>query len=128
VLELEVRRGWELLLTRAVVGRLRQFLEDPRHRRLRVEDADNAVVVAVFRDAEELLEEAGAKLHAAFNLMLDAAEQLPTPMSEIDLDRPRQFAVAAGVMFAGTRFLEVDVARAEALHTRWQAGRRLRLG
>jgi len=105
--------------------RLRQYLEDPRHRRLRIEHADNAVVAAVFGDAEELLEEAGAKLHAAFNLMLDSAEQLPTPMSEVDLDRPRQLAVAAGVMFAGTRFLEVNIARAEALRARWRAERRL---
>ncbi|GAA3456241.1 hypothetical protein [Dactylosporangium matsuzakiense] len=100
--------------TREAVQRLRHFAgTDPGE--------DSAAAWAVQRAAEEMFERAGAKLDAAFNAMLDAADARPVPLDQPDLDRPRHLAAAARYTFEGTRFLEANVARCEALHARWQA-------
>jgi hypothetical protein len=100
--------------TREAVQRMRHFVHaDP---------GDSAPAVrAVYREAAETLERAGAKLDAAFNAMLDDAERRPVPLRGPELDRPLHLATAARYTFEGTRFLAANVARAEALHERWQA-------
>ncbi|MER7273087.1 hypothetical protein ABT369_01385 [Dactylosporangium sp. NPDC000244] len=100
--------------TREAVQRLRHFVRD--------DDGDEAPAIrAVYRAAAETFERAGVRLDAAFGAMLDDAERRPVPLRGPELDRPLHLATAARYTFEGTRFLEANVARAEALHERWQA-------
>ncbi len=107
--------------TRLAIARVRFFLADPETRRIRDENQDDPTLAATYREAEQVFEAAGAKLNAAYQLVLDAADTLEAPMSRSDLDGPTMFASAAGTSFGGTRYAEPLVTRAMALDARWRA-------
>ena len=104
--------------TRAAIQRIRYLLEHPETRQRR---ASEPALEARYREAEAILASAADKLAAAYGRVLDAAEQRPTPMRRLELDRPLLIAVAAETALAGTRHVEPVVARAQALDTRWKA-------
>jgi len=107
--------------TRLAVHRVRYLLTDAETIRIRAENPDDAELMATYREAEQVFEAAGAKLHWAYTRVLDAAEQVETPMNRFDLDRASMLAHAAEQAFEGTRYLDTNVGRARDLDERWQA-------
>lgn len=98
----------DLPKTRAAVQRLRHLL-------------DNRSEHPSFREAEATFLAAAEKLSTAYHQVLDAAEQMPTPLRRLELDRPLLLAVAAETSLAGTRYRDSVVGRARTLDTRWKA-------
>ncbi len=107
--------------TRLAVQRIRHLLTDPETVAARVQHADDEELQATYRTAEGVFEAASAKLHWAYNQVLDAAEQMETPMRPYELGRPSMLAGAAEAALAGTRYQETVVDRARALDERWKA-------
>ncbi len=71
--------------------------------------------------AQRVLADASAKLAAAYARVLDAAERVDTPTSQLVIVRPAQLAVAATAAFAGTPHAASIVGRAHKLDERWKA-------
>jgi hypothetical protein len=111
----------DLPRTRAAIQRLRYLLADPRTRRIRDEAGGAPAIEAAYREAEDMLDAAARKLHAAFNDVLDRAELVPPPTGRFELDRLRRLATVAEQAFAGTGYQARNVARALGLDRRWQA-------
>src|SRR5262249_7382520 len=103
--------GPELPLTRPAIMRTRDLPRDGATSKLRAENADNEAVQAVYRSAEQTLEDAGAKLHAAYTAVIDAADQLPPPEVENDLGRLLNLADAARTSFEGTPYQQAVLDR-----------------
>jgi hypothetical protein len=112
----------ELPRTRLAILRTRSLLELPETARIRTEHPDNPVVREVYGAAQGLFDAAGAKLYAAYNQVLDHAEDLPAPAVEADVSRLSQLETAIRGSFAGTVYREPLLARIAQLEARWQAG------
>jgi len=111
----------QLPKTTLAITRISYLLGGDDTRQLREEHADNEVVVATYRAAEEAFEAAAEKLNAAYIQVLDVAEQQPTPMSEIDRTKPLHLESAARTQLEDTRFQEPVIARIQKLDERWKA-------
>jgi hypothetical protein len=82
---------------------------------------DNATVQATVRAAHKTLDEASAKLNEGFNLVVAEAEGQPMPARESDRSEMKYLAHDAATWFAGTKYKDANVARAEALDGKWKA-------
>jgi hypothetical protein len=112
----------ELPRTRLAILRAGSLLELPETARIRAEHPDNPVVRDVYGAAQGLFDAAGAKLYAAYNRVLDHAEDLPAPEVEADVSRLSRLETATRGSFAGTVYREPLLARIARLEARWQAG------
>ena len=81
---------------------------------------DDASVKATLAEAHKTQDAAAAKLHAAFNGVLDGAEKAPTPKDDSQRNRADYLADRANMWFKGTPYLEQDVARAKKLDAKWK--------
>jgi hypothetical protein len=102
--------------TRAAVLLVRAFLSDPLLAQLRVANRGAAPLEGLFRHAEDTLEAATTKLHAAFEETVARAERrTPDPT---DTDRLHALVRWAEHAFVGTRYLARNRARGAALVVR----------
>jgi hypothetical protein len=111
----------ELPKTRAAIQRIRYLLDDPQTKQIRAEHGSDPKLEATFREAKFVFQAAADKLAAAYQDVLDAAEQRPAPMRRLELDRPLLLTFAAESALEGTRHRETVVSRARALGARWKA-------
>ncbi|HEX4382973.1 MAG TPA: hypothetical protein VH083_08490 [Myxococcales bacterium] len=77
---------------------------------------------AVIAEADKTLADAQAKLDAAFNQWMDAAEKQPRPQgsNRFDIGSAADMARWANDRLAGSAYQTADVARAKKLDQRWQ--------
>lgn len=113
----------ELPRTHLAIQRVAYLLADPKTHQTRDDNLGDPVVESTYREADEVLAAAGAKMAAAYAAVLDEASLSPVPAPEntFELDKPRLLAGAAEHALAGTPHRDAVVARARALDARWQA-------
>ena len=111
----------DLPKTRLAIIRIGALLAAPETKQIRADNPDDDTIQATYRTAEQVFEAASKKLYAAYLHMLDAADQLPTPLRRLELDRPTHLAGGIEYAFANTRFAEPVLARIHALDARWKA-------
>jgi hypothetical protein len=111
----------ELPKTRVAIQRIRYLLDDPQTKQILGNHGSDPKLEATFRKAKLILQAAADKLAAAYQEVLDAAEQRPAPLRRLELDRPLLLAFAAESALAGTRHRDAVVGRAHALDARWKA-------
>ena len=104
--------------THAAARQLRYFLRDSAA--TRAEHPADEVLRAVYREADELYDEATAKLNTGFERILDLAEAMPTPMQSADHQQTMHLDSAAQTMLEDTPYLEPTRNRIEALADRWK--------
>jgi hypothetical protein len=98
------------------------FLEEKPTVAARANQANMPKAAAAIADAEKTMADAQAKLDAAFNQWMDAAENAPRPQG------PTRFSITAAAdmsrwaddRLAGSKYHDADVARAKKLDQRWQ--------
>jgi hypothetical protein len=108
--------------TRLAIRRVHNYLHDDTYvQRSRDENPGDAVIAAIDREAEQLLEAAGTKMASAFGQVMDAAEKMETPVEDRWLrDKPEYLISSAESTFADTKFCEPVLARIRALDQRWK--------
>jgi hypothetical protein len=111
----------DLPATRLAIMRVGYLLRDPETQRIRAENAGNAAIEAVYQAAQELFDAAGAKLHAAYDQVLDHADGQPTPAVEADVDRLSHLETAVHTSFEGTGYAEPLLGRIGEIVARWKA-------
>jgi hypothetical protein len=109
--------------TRLAIRRVHYYLhEDTTVQKTRDENPSDSVIVAVDREAEQLLEAAGSKMVSAFNHIMDVAERMETPISDKWVRQKAGFLItSASGTFEGTKFHDPTVTRIRALDERWKA-------
>ncbi len=111
----------DLPQTRLAIMRTGYWLHERETQQTRTENADNPTIQAVYRAAEETFDAAAAKLHAAYNRVIDDAADLPSPAIEADVSRLSHLATAAQTSFEETPYREPVLARIRELEERWKA-------
>ena len=99
------------------------WLNKPEHREIREKQKDQPKMMAIFAEAEKTLADATAKLDAAFNQWMDAAEKQPRPQgaNRFDLSAASDMGRHAAEWFAGSKYKDANVARAKTLDEKWKA-------
>ncbi|KAK6526199.1 hypothetical protein TWF281_011234 [Arthrobotrys megalospora] len=143
----EVKRGWQIIRdevqgweqesvrsdaqpleepnmpqTRLAIHRVDYYLHNDTYvQRTRDENPGDSVIAAVDREAEQLLEAAGAKMAAAFYQIVEAAEKMQTPIGDRWLrDKPGYLVTSAEGTFQKTKFCQPVLDRIRALDQRWK--------
>lgn len=108
--------------TRTVIRRVYNYLHnDAWVQRTRDENPGDAVIAGIDSEASKLLDGAGAKMVAAYSLVLDAGEKMDTPVSDQWLrNKPEYLISSAECTFEHTQWCESVVARIRALDQRWK--------
>jgi hypothetical protein len=88
---------------------------------VRAENPEHPSVVAAWAGAERLRTAAYARLAGAYDTILDNATKLSMPMGRDERHAPAQFINDVDTAFKGTAHHEPLVARARALHERFEA-------
>jgi hypothetical protein len=111
--------------TRVAVRKLRDVLQGsglfspiPEARK---EYADDPDVMRIVKEGEDMIEKGLAKMATAFDAIMDAAEQLPTPTGEFELRKSSAMAQTAREAFDHTPYASPRVERATALGALWES-------
>jgi hypothetical protein len=113
----------EAILPKTVRGirQLQYFLGDTGLAQIRSDHAGDDAIQAIFAEAEQALESATEKLHAAFSAILEELEAQPRPRDKYAFERALRVAGSADSIFEGTRHHRDNAARAKRLDEKWQA-------
>jgi hypothetical protein len=87
----------------------------------RQEYAGDSTLAAIVEEGERMINAGLAKMAAAFDAIMDAAEQLPTPTEELEQRAATFMAQTARDAFEGTAHAEPRVERARALLATWES-------
>lgn len=112
--------AYELPKTALALRRLSWFLADKDLRKIGEAHPGDKPIQAIFAEATKARDAALAKLHAAFNGLLERLEKGPRPSNRFDLEKPSHLAGSAGSDFEGTPHKDANVARAKKLDQRWE--------
>jgi hypothetical protein len=113
----------EMQKTVQAIRQTNYFLKEKDTTEARQKHGNLPKVAATLADAEKTLADASAKLDAAFNKWLDDAEKQKRPQGEtrFEINSASMMAHNAEDWFAGTKYKEANVARAQKLDERWKA-------
>jgi hypothetical protein len=108
--------------TRLAIHRVNYYLHsDTSVQRTRDENFGDAVIAAIDREAEQLLETVGTKMASAFYHTISAAEKMKTPITDRWVrDKPAYLITSAKGTFQNTKFCEPVLVRIRHLDQRWK--------
>ncbi len=106
--------------TQAVSGTV-YWLNQPDTKQVAEKYKDNAIVAGIMQTARKTLDDASARLNEGYNAVVAEIERQPMPQRESDRMQIVFLGHDAEHWFAGTKYLDANVARAKALEEKWKA-------